>query len=126
MKMDLPQTILLVEDEEDLRTLLKRVLEKTGYHVFSAGSVTEAKNLFSQHSKEINFLLSDIVLPDGRGDVLAEQLQALQSGLQVLLMSGYTEPKVLQRLKLHATFLPKPFHPRQLIQAIEKTFSATV
>ena len=117
-------TILLVEDEEPLRILLKRVLEQSGYRVFSAGSVTEAIKLFDQNSEEINLLLSDIVLPDGRGSVLAEQLHALQPDLQVLLISGYAEPDVLQHLKLHATFLPKPFHPKRLIEAIEGIFIA--
>ena len=120
MKKNSPPTILLVEDEQPLRNLIKRILEQSGYHVFSAGSVTEAKELFHQNSEKINLILSDIVLPDGRGNVLAEQLHAFQPNLRILLMSGYTQSNVLKHLKMNATFLPKPFHPNQLIEAIEK------
>jgi len=117
------KTILLVEDEKPLLLLIQRVLEESGFTVLSAGTATEARAVFNEHCHRIDVLLSDIILPDGKGTSLAEQFHASKPDLRILLMSGYTEPNILEDLKTETLFLPKPFHPSRLIESLESLLS---
>ena len=83
-------TILLVEDEEGVRKLTARMLTQAGYRVVQAGSAAEARTLFARHERGIDLLLTDVVMPETHGTVLAEELTAKRSGLPVLFVSGYS------------------------------------
>lgn len=114
------QRILLVEDEENVQRLLTRALGQNGYVVFAASSAREALETFERERGEFQLLLSDLVLPDGNGLELAEQLLARRPDLRVVLLSGYTDDRV-RRTGLREKgflFIQKPVGVRPLLKVI--------
>ena len=87
------ERILLVEDEDSVRTLTGKVLHKHGYEVFEASSVTEGVVIHEREKGSFHLLFSDVILPDGTGIDLVETLLVSNPGLPVLLCSGYTDLK---------------------------------
>jgi two-component system cell cycle sensor histidine kinase/response regulator CckA len=85
------ETILLVEDEESVRKLLKHLLSVTGYHVLEAKDGSEALDIFQQHSASVDLLLTDVMMPGMNGRELAEEAMAIKPELKVIYMSGYTD-----------------------------------
>jgi len=117
------ETILLVEDEKPVRELVARILEKYGYHILQAGSGAEAVEVWNGHSREINLLLTDLVMPgDMNGRELAEKLWVEQPGLKVIFTSGYSADIVGKDFKLEAdlNFLQKPYHPQALALTVRR------
>lgn len=117
------QTVLVVEDESDVRELARTALERAGYHVIDAADAHGALEKWSQHPGRIQVLVTDVVLPNGvHGGELARMLQDKDPQLKVLYISGYS-PKVIAsevpNLN-HENFLPKPFDSRALVEAIQK------
>ncbi len=104
-------TILLVEDENDVREVTRAVLEHAGYQVLESSSPEEAIRLGSEHRGRIGLLLSDVVMPGMNGPELAQRLQSLQPGLITVFMSGYADHDVLRKV-MHSpmtTYIQKPF-----------------
>jgi CheY-like chemotaxis protein len=119
--------VLLVEDEEGVRTLARRVLEMSGYTVLEAGYGGEALRLCQQHSEPIHLLLTDIVMPGGlNGRELAERLLRLRPELKVLYMSGYTDETIVPHeiIEPGLFFLQKPFTPKVLIQKVREVLDS--
>jgi CheY-like chemotaxis protein len=117
------ETILLVEDEVALRELARAVLEQYDYRVLEAGSGVQALKVWEKHKDEIEMLLTDMVMPEGMtGRDLAERLQAEKPGIKVLYSSGYSPDVVGGYFKLpeNSFFLPKPYHPPKLAQAVRE------
>lgn len=105
--------ILLVEDHESLRNIAIFVLEEAGYQVLAAEDGLEALNL-AKDSKHIDLLLTAVRLPEGlSGSRLAEKLKSRGHDLPTIFMSS-----LRKKLPEHATFLPKPFHPHELIAIV--------
>ncbi len=104
------QTVLLVEDEEGLRELSKRLLLRHGYTVLVAAEAGEALRLFAEHPS-IDVLLTDVVMPGASGPELTRQLMEQRPALRVIYMSGYTEEAIAQHgvIKPGIAFLNKPF-----------------
>jgi len=88
------ERILLVEDEESVRALTKRVLSKNGYVVFTATNVQEALDIFKKEKGNFDLIFSDIILPDGRGPELLEEILKLKPKISVLFTSGYSDEKL--------------------------------
>ncbi len=111
------ETILLVEDEESLRTITSEVLQENGYQVFVAANGVEAEEIFRLHSESIQLLITDVVMPRMNGRVLAGSLLAMKPSLRVLYMSGYTDDVVWQSsvLAAGALLLQKPFSMTALL-----------
>jgi two-component system cell cycle sensor histidine kinase/response regulator CckA len=114
------ETVLLVDDEHEVRTLLQQVLEDQGYAVMSAGRPSDALRIAEHHLGPIHLLLTDMVMPEMSGAVLAERLSATRAEMMVLLMSGYTdygsgagEPSTAS-----PAFLQKPFTPDTVARAV--------
>ncbi len=115
------ETVLLVEDEAVVRKLLRTVLEEHGYQVLEASHADEALKLARDHPSDLPLLVTDVVMPGGKGGrELAEELLALRPGLRVLFMSGYTDDAVLRHglSSEQAAFIQKPFLPAALLTKI--------
>jgi two-component system cell cycle sensor histidine kinase/response regulator CckA len=103
-------TVLVVEDAEGLRELLRRLLQRQGYTVLIASNADEALRLFEEHPS-IDLLLTDVVMPGASGPELTKQLIERRPDLKVVYMSGYTAEAIVQHgvLKPGIAFLHKPF-----------------
>ncbi|MFZ2956661.1 MAG: PAS domain S-box protein [Candidatus Ozemobacteraceae bacterium] len=114
------ETILLVEDAEELRGLYQNFLKSRGYQVLSAGSPEEALNIARQHQGALHLLVSDIIMPEMNGRELSEQLAAIQPGIPTLFMSGYTADVLALRgvLDEGTNFLQKPFATEELAEMV--------
>jgi two-component system, cell cycle sensor histidine kinase and response regulator CckA len=110
------ETILVVEDEPALRSLVRGVLESTGYTVLEASQGVEALLVSDQHQGPIQLLLTDLVMHGLSGRELAEQMLVFHPDLKVLYMSGYTDDFVVHQdvQEAQAAFLQKPFTPDSL------------
>ncbi len=123
------ETILVVEDELAVRSVVRKILHTQGYDVIEASSGTEALSLWKDCGEQICLLLTDIIMPGGvTGWELAEQLRAQKPELKVIFTSGYsrelTTPTIGQ--SQGSVFLEKPFDPGMLLQAIKHTFNASI
>jgi PAS domain S-box-containing protein len=115
------ETILVVEDEPPLRTLVRSVLQRYGYRVLEAVSGMAALAVWELHKNEIQLLLTDMVMPHGLGGrELAQKLLADKPALKVIYSSGYSLAVVGTDMVLQEglNFLQKPYHPRKLAQAV--------
>ncbi|MCK9377164.1 MAG: PAS domain S-box protein [Syntrophobacterales bacterium] len=115
------ETILLVEDEDVLRTLLGKFLRLCGYTVLEARHGGEALLLCERYQGKIHLMVTDVVMPQMSGRELADRLLPLHPEMKVLFMSGYTEDAVVHHgvAYLSMPFLQKPFKPIQLVQKIQ-------
>ena len=115
-KKDSRKTILVVDDEPEVRKLVGAMVSRHGYNVLTADSGDHAITLVKNQNKPIDLLLTDVVAPGMSGPMLADRLTELQPGLRVLFMSGYDNTQVVQRYvveKGHA-LLHKPFTVEEL------------
>jgi two-component system cell cycle sensor histidine kinase/response regulator CckA len=110
------ETVLLVEDDDQVRLLARNILKRSGYQVIDASNGEEALLSCERFSGTIHVLVSDLVMPKMGGRELAERLTALRPELRVLLMSGYTDDVVMRSGALDAgfAFMQKPFTPQLL------------
>ncbi len=120
------ETILLVEDEDQVRDLTREVLEAYGYKVVAARSPVAALQAAQQHQGSLDLLLTDIVMPQMSGRQLAERLVAPRPGLRVLYMSGYTNDAITNHgvLDPDIALIEKPFTPEGLILRVRQTLDA--
>ena len=120
------ESILLVEDDPDVRFTMEAVLLQRGYRVHSAESGAEALQLWTVHRPEIDLLLTDVVMPDNfSGKKLAEHLARQKPALRVIYMSGYNQEFAGGNLPLEAgTYLAKPFDPHRLLTAVRACLDA--
>src|SRR5438874_2084028 len=116
-----PTTILLVEDEPEVRNVICRVLGKHGFTVLQAADGLDALELLNSQTAPIDLLISDVVMPNMNGIELRKRLLETRPDLKVIFLSGYPEG-MLQRETLSAknTFLiEKPFTPSQLADKVK-------
>jgi len=116
------ETILLTEDNDQVRHLAEAVLKRQGYTVLVAGRGAEALGLLKAHAGKVDLLLTDVVMPDMNGKVLFEKSAAVQPGLRVLYMSGYTDDVIANRgvLDEGVRFIQKPFTVRALAAKVRE------
>jgi PAS domain S-box-containing protein len=116
------ETILLVEDDERLCVLSRRILESRGYTVLEARNGQEALVLCDQHEGRIDLVATDVVMPGIHGGMLVERLAVKRPALRVLFMSGYTDDDLLRRgiVDPRMAFLPKPFTPEILASKVRE------
>jgi CheY-like chemotaxis protein len=122
---DATETILVVEDETLLRTIIEEILRDSGYHVLTAASPAEALALSRTHLGEIDLLLTDVVMPEMNGRQLAERLSAERPSMKVVFMSGYTDNAIVHQgvLDEGVLFLEKPAPPHALLQIVRTALS---
>jgi two-component system cell cycle sensor histidine kinase/response regulator CckA len=114
------ETILLVEDEQLLRTIIRETLEENGYTVIDARTPAEAISLSRKFEKPIDVLLTDMILPGMNGVALAEVLTKERSEMRVIYMSGYTDNAIVHRgvLDPGVHFIEKPAPTNVLLRTI--------
>src|SRR5881296_1466669 len=116
------ETILVVEDEEAVRSLSRRALEASGYTVLAAADGPDAVRLLERYGGPIHLVLTDVIMPGMNGRELAERLVQRRPGLRVLYMSGYPGDAIVHRgaLEPGTAFLQKPFMPEDLARKVRE------
>lgn len=116
------ETVLVCEDNAEVRALVREGLTAFGYTVLETSSSPEAVQVSTRYSNRIHMLLTDVVLQLGSGPDLAREIQATRPEIKVLFMSGYTESGIFNRGVLNpgVHFLQKPFTPRTLCQKVRQ------
>jgi two-component system cell cycle sensor histidine kinase/response regulator CckA len=118
-------TILLVEDEEAVRSFAARALRLRGYHVLEASGGEEALEIVTKGGQEIDLLITDVVMPNMDGPTLVRHVKELKPELAIIFMSGYAE-EAFRRNEENASdlhFLPKPFGLKQLAAKVKEVLS---
>ncbi len=120
------ETILLVEDEAQVRLVTRGILRRQGYRVLEAENAGEALLLCERHEGSIDLLLSDVVMPHVSGPELARRLAGPRPGLKILCMSGYTDEAVIRHGALDPgiAFIQKPFTPESLARKVREVLDA--
>jgi PAS domain S-box-containing protein len=120
------ETVLLVEDEEGVRTLMRQVLQKHGYNVLEARDGGEALVVCERHQGKIELLLTDVVLENMSGQDVAERLLRFRPDMKVLYVSGYADDAIVKHgvLTAGAAFLQKPFTTEALARKIRHVLEA--
>ena len=120
------ETILVVEDEEAVRKLAARILEKHGYHVLTASCGEEALETVRSRTNRIDLLLTDIIMPRIDGKTLYRKIAALRNDMRVLYMSGYTHDVIANHgvVEKGVHFIQKPFSFQTLTEKIREALEA--
>jgi DNA-binding NtrC family response regulator len=118
-------TILLVEDDECLRRLVRAILADHHYDVIEAGDGVEALEVAAMHPGPIALLLTDVIMPKLNGVVLAELMLQRRPKMAVVFMSGYVEGALLSVTRPDVPLLQKPFTPDHLIDAVRAALEST-
>lgn len=120
------ERILVVEDDEPVRYVIKRTLEDAGYVVLDAATPRQALELVARASDRISLMLTDVVMPGKNGRELADEARKLIPGLPVLFTSGYTDGEIERRglLRPGAAFIQKPLTPALLLRAVRELLEA--
>ena len=121
------ETLLLVEDEAAVRSSARRLLERQGYTVLEARHGADALRLVEESGRQIDLVVTDLVMPEMGGKELAERLRAHRPGLKVLFMSGYTEKAVAAGgiMPPNTGFVEKPFTVEQLMRRLREILDET-
>jgi CheY-like chemotaxis protein len=121
MKAD-GELIMVVDDEEDLREMAKRIFEKRGFKVVIAGSGETAIEVFEKHANEIKLVILDMILPEGDGTKVYKKIKELRKDSKIILTSGYIHNAPFQELieNNQENFLPKPWDITELIEEAER------
>lgn len=116
------ETILLVEDEDGVRAVARDILKARGYTVLEAAHGGEALLICGRHTEPIHLLLTDVVMPEMSGPMLADRLALAWPDMRVLYMSGYTDSAVIHDgvLAPETAYLQKPFNPDSLAREVRK------
>jgi PAS domain S-box-containing protein len=122
------ELVLVVEDETAIREVTRRILTRNGYQVLTAANGPEAIDLAASHSGHIDVLLSDVIMPQMLGKEVAESVGALQPGIHVLYMSGYTQGVLGPQgvLDPAVNLLEKPFTEWSLLNKLREVLGAPV
>jgi PAS domain S-box-containing protein len=118
------ETIMVVEDDDGVRELVRLMLEANGYEVLAVGGADEAARVCS--ARGIDLLLTDVVMPEVSGSMLAERLAVIAPEMRILFMSGYSDEAVQRQgmLTASAAFLEKPFTERTLARKVREVLDS--
>ena len=116
------ETILVVEDDEMVRNLVRETLQREGYQVLDAAGPVEARRVSERHKSPIHLLITDVVMPKVSGRDLALDMSRRRPEMKVLYMSGYTDSAIVNSgiLQKEVAFLQKPFTPAALAEKVRE------
>ncbi len=116
------ETILVVDDEPEIRLLARDILEPKGYTVIEAGDGEAALSVAGHHAGPIHLVLSDVIMPHLSGPAMAERLKAARQDTKVVFMSGYTTEVMGEygMVRSGAPFIAKPFNPEALARKLRE------
>jgi two-component system, cell cycle sensor histidine kinase and response regulator CckA len=122
------ETILVAEDDEQVRDLAVAILKACGYLVLELEHANDAERVCQHHSGEIDLLLTDVVMREVSGPELARRVQKVRPDIKVLFMSGYTDSAIVHQgvLEPGIAFLPKPFTPSTLAGRVRQVLDEKV
>jgi CheY-like chemotaxis protein len=120
------ETILVAEDDDDVRRLARVVLREYGYTLIEARDGDEAIRQFSEHRDAIDLLLLDVIMPKRNGREVLDEIRKIEPGIKSIFTSGYTADTVYKRglLEEKQPFISKPISPRKLLKKIRETLGA--
>ena len=120
------ETILLVEDDEMVRTLVRETLEREGYKVIYSADPVEAQHISENYRGKIQLLITDVVMPKLSGRELAHGLTERRPDMKVLYMSGYTDSAIVNSgiLQKEVSFIQKPFAVRDLARKVREVLDS--
>jgi len=120
------EAVLLVEDDAMFRGLLAEVLEDQGYEVLAAGEPKEALAICDQRPKAVDLVVTDLVMPGMTGDALVRQLKERYPGIRAILMSGYSDEHLEERVRTDGTvpLMRKPFSTKELARRVREVLDA--
>ena len=113
------ETILLVDDEQSVRSIVLKILRRAKYHVLEAENGETALQIAANHPGKIDLVITDMYMPGLRGPEVVERLAPTRPGLRALFMSGYADQDARTGVPLGANFLNKPFSGQELASAVE-------
>lgn len=120
------ETVLMVEDEDQVRAILQHILEEQGYHVLAAANGLEALSFSKDPDRDIQLVITDVVMPHMSGRELAERLLEVRPNLPVLFMSGYTDDAIVHHglLDEKLNFIQKPFDPAGVARKVREVLDS--
>ncbi len=120
------ETILLVEDDEMVRSLVRESLIRDGYKVVDASDPQEARKMSDSYKQRIHLLITDVVMPKISGRELAEYITAKRHDIKVIYMSGYTDSAIVNSgiLQKEVAFIQKPFTPQALMEKVREVLES--
>ena len=113
-------SVLLVEDDEAVRTAMRRVLESAGYRVVDTGSPETALRIHDAHANTFNVVVTDVWMPAMDGRVLAARLRERSPGVRIVFVSGFADEQVLCEASALGAILSKPFSAEDLVDAVAR------
>jgi len=122
------ETIFVIEDDLQVRSLTKKILERAGYRVLEAGDGQEAVDIFSKRSSDIDLVILDVIMPKKTGKEVYEEIRKYKPDIRVLFTSGYTTDIVYKRgvEKDNKNFLLKPISPQLLLKKVRELIGKDV
>ena len=120
------ETILLAEDQDEVRAVARTILTRNGYTVLEAANPYDALQIAREHRLPIDLLFTDIVMPGMNGRELAQRVQAIRPGIKVLYSSGYTDDTIVRTgvLERDIAFIQKPYAPHALLHKVRDVLDA--
>jgi len=124
------ETILVVDDNTQMRQFIVDLLEKFGYTLLEADSARKAIETFKSHPGEIQLVLADVVMPGINGPEMIKEILDIQSAVKVVFMSGYAEDEIVHDdvfnlLHAHSPFIKKPFTLREIGLIVRQQLDST-
>lgn len=125
--VQVPETVLIVEDQDSVKRLIARAVKRLGHTVLTASNGVEALQRWEQMEGRIDLLVTDVVMPEMGGPELVEKLRSLAPELKVIFLSGYAADSPLQQMLLlpGIEFLEKPLQMKELLERVQVALSAS-